>query len=657
VKRNEFYAPRLCVTCLSNEFAKSIGALGIIFPADVIRKESENSLTDDSDGNSMDSTASEEGDRDSDEEAEEVCIDLPDPKQFPLLHSLFLNHSTNGIMDRLLKEVISFNRSNTLKYRKGNNTNGTLINLPSYRSLKNYGKDLTKPNSPLAILVDFMVENTKCSVDEAIDCAITAVSKIYPQNFVAVSSGLEKQMDEVRVEAMLCDAGISDNKARKLFSHIRTFFGKSLFVSEKKRRRYFGNIDFPPVVDKMELPDKTTAHYWWKRPDHLLENQLNHIIDLDRLKSLESVDFVTGGDHGGGRFRMLFKIIFRFMSKESSVHLYEIANVSHSKDDINILKEAVQQKIGIGLKIISDGGHFIVTSSEDGKFMLSFNESVEPEGEVVCNVPCELFINGDLKYFAQLLGCEGMSSSWCMWCQTHPSEWKHNRPPVNLWTINLQKERYEKRVRGELKEPKDIKGIVSLPVYDFAEPSNYIFPLLHFEIGAVNNLLDSFRSFIEEEIELLSDIEKAARTRVIITDVSYTVAKQLIDEWNSEGGSIELRAYRVEKARVNAMLRRQGLSQDEIQLLKLQRDELDNNIAVLNAQQKLLERDASTKRAALSEAKKALKKIQSEKKKVDFPVVGCEDIHRVNLPLYACGARQLPPYQLLGSLEEFWVDT
>ena len=187
-----------------------------------------------------------------------------------------------------------------------------------------------------------------------------------------------------------------------------------------------------------------------------------------------------------------------------------------------------------------------------------------------------------------------------MWCQTHPSEWKHNCPPVNLWTINLQKEIYEKRVRGELKEPKDIKGIVSLPVYDFVEPSNYIFPLLHFEIGVVNNLLDNFRSFVEEEIELLSDIEKAARTRVIITDVSYTVAKQLIDEWNSEGGSIELRAYRVEKAQVNAMLRRQGLSQDEIQSLKLQRDELDNNIAVLNAQQKLWERDASTKRAALS---------------------------------------------------------
>jgi len=31
----------------------------------------------------------------------------------------------------------------------------------------------------------------------------------------------------------------------------------------------------------------------------------------------------------------------------------------------------------------------------------------------------------------------------------------------------------------------------------------------------------------------------------------------------------------------------------------------------------------------------------------------CEDIHRVNLLLYACGAMKLPPYQLLGSLEEF----
>jgi len=172
----------------------------------------------------------------------------------------------------------------------------------------------------------------------------------------------------------------------------------------------------------------------------------------------------------------------------------------------------------------------------------------------------------------------------------------------------LQHEFYHRKARGELKEPKDIKGIVSLPVFDFVEPSHYIFPLLHFEIGAVNNLLDNFRAFVEDVIEVVSDEEKTARNRVIIADVSHTKAKQLIDQWNSDGGSIELRAYRVEKAQVTAMLRHQGLPRDEIQSLKVQKDELDATIEVLNAQQKLLEKDVSAKRAVLSEAKKALKK-------------------------------------------------
>jgi len=114
--------------------------------------------------------------------------------------------------------------------------------------------------------------------------------------------------------------------------------------------------------------------------------------------------------------------------------------VSHSKDDINILKGAVIEKIGVGLRRIADGCHFIVTSIEVGKLIFRFDESEEQEGELICNVPCELFVNGDLKYFAQLLGWEGISSSWCMWCQSHPSEWKHNLLTENLWTINLQTE-------------------------------------------------------------------------------------------------------------------------------------------------------------------------------------------------------------------------
>jgi hypothetical protein len=85
--------------------------------------------------------------------------------------------------------------------------------------LKNHGKDL------IAILNKVIAENSKCSTDEAADCFFSAFLKMYLDTLLSVSDGLEKQMDEVQVEAMLCDAGISDNTARKLFSHTRLLFG------------------------------------------------------------------------------------------------------------------------------------------------------------------------------------------------------------------------------------------------------------------------------------------------------------------------------------------------------------------------------------------------------------------------------------------------
>ncbi len=33
-------------------------------------------------------------------------------------------------------------------------------------------------------------------------------------------------------------------------------------------------------------------------------------------------------------------------------------------------------------------------------------------------------------------------------------------------------------------------------------PSHYIFPQLHIEIGLVNNILESFNDFVEEQVEV-----------------------------------------------------------------------------------------------------------------------------------------------------------
>ncbi len=53
------------------------------------------------------------------------------------------------------------------------------------------------------------------------------------------------------------------------------------------------------------------------------------------------------------------------------------------------------------------------------------------------------------------------------------------------------------------------------------------------------------------------------RNHVIKTDVRHSEAKELINVWNLDGGSIKLRAFWVEKDQLNAS-RRRGLSQEQV---------------------------------------------------------------------------------------------
>ena len=113
--------------------------------------------------------------------------------------------------------------------------------------------------------------------------------------------------------------------------------------------------------------------------------------------------------------------------------------------------------------------------------LLLFNSDIN-EG-TICDVPIYLYINGDMKYFAQMLGREGMSISQCMYCQImHPSDWNglQSIPNEALWDIAKCK---AMTITGgdqkwEQKEPKDKNSIVSVSIIDFIESKDYIFPQL-----------------------------------------------------------------------------------------------------------------------------------------------------------------------------------
>ena len=111
----------------------------------------------------------------------------------------------------------------------------------------------------------------------------------------------------------------------------------------------------------------------------------------------------------------------------------------------------------------------------------------------------------------------------------------------------------------ELKTPKEKKVIVSTPLVPFFQPQDYIFPLLNFEIGAVNNVLDSLRNFVEDQVEIISDTEKVARNRVITADVAYTRLKDSVQEAHA---TVAIQQLWLQKAGLSQTLRQRGLTEE-----------------------------------------------------------------------------------------------
>jgi hypothetical protein len=54
---------------------------------------------------------------------------------------------------------------------------------------------------------------------------------------------------------------------------------------------------------------------------------------------------------------------------------------------------------------------------------------------IITNLPIQVFVTGDLAYFAAILGEVNMAGDWCTWCGLLVKEW---RPTVydkgELWT-------------------------------------------------------------------------------------------------------------------------------------------------------------------------------------------------------------------------------
>jgi hypothetical protein len=106
-------------------------------------------------------------------------------------------------------------------------------------------------------------------------------------------------------------------------------------------------------------------------------------------------------------------------------------------------------------------------------------------------------------------------------------------------------------------------------VRDFIQPENYIFPELHAKIGLVNNVLDSFYAFVDDQVEAITQHEFTLQNSHIVADVASSVAAQRLIDWKEDVGP-QLEFHRVNRVDVDKELRRSYLDSDAIRDLKSQ---------------------------------------------------------------------------------------
>ena len=132
--------------------------------------------------------------------------------------------------------------------------------------------------------------------------------------------------------------------------------------------------------------------------------------------------------------------------------------------------------------------------------------SVEPTKKLRLN----LYVTGDLAFYAIVLGKEGMSPKWCHLCQVREGNRRDLNRTDTAWTTDLYNEAAEtvdkmnadKAARLN-KDKSDMNeshlGVKSKLWWDFIPIDHYVVPLLHCLIGIGDNIMTHFRHTLSEQ--------------------------------------------------------------------------------------------------------------------------------------------------------------
>jgi hypothetical protein len=184
-----------------------------------------------------------------------------------------------------------------------------------------------------------------------------------------------------------------------------------------------------------------------------------------------------------------------------------------------ISKHAIRMRVGKG----ESGKNVLHYEVGNDTFIMTAEDELTLTGDdctIMLDIPkFNVFMMGDLAFYADVLGKAKSSGYWCHLCQLSWAQWnKCANEDATKWTIDKFKKALHTKIETKadsimgVKEEMHCKGI---------SPQLFVCPPLHMEIGLVNKVWEELCLWVDQECELLSEGEIEVRQMAALANQMY----------------------------------------------------------------------------------------------------------------------------------------
>jgi hypothetical protein len=438
--------------------------------------------------------------------------------RFPVLSQHNIPTNDTRVQGSVLHELHKLNKmithSSTMYVDQGDNKSTALVAIPkskNYRRLQRndhhhkWFGDVIKAIEGL--FPADALEDHEDAVDQAVINLVKLIGCRWPNSFhdalqeMSISADVPK-IDEALTFAIQSEANLTYFQMRIIRRYLRLTIGSSVFAPEKRLKQLLGSNFIEPEIG-CYMNGNERIEWSCKDPDAILRHYLTMMTTQYSDFAPDHVDASVSIDHGKSFSRATLVIVCRMKDVttgqwKETVDSYALASAKCRKDNYTILENTYAPKINEGLLRLRDAGCVSVFKGGNSSTYSVLGASSENpmEDQLIRTVPVELWMSGDLLFFAIALGREGSASHWCQYCDKSSADWKvDGHTPGTPWTIANIVEHLEKLKTGQLnkKKAQERRGATEcLPLFTAIAVDHFVDPVLHEQIGIVNKVYENF---------------------------------------------------------------------------------------------------------------------------------------------------------------------